>query len=105
MSSTYLCNGCMKLASQMGSRVRMLDGRPQRVCASCAPTLEAGKRSKKAKKPEINLGFTTGKYGVPLGTKDYVGYDFRFQASPEEANAIKANGFYAKQWRELRSKK
>jgi hypothetical protein len=48
---------------------------------------------------------TWTKYGTPCGTKEFVGYDYRFQASPEEAEAIKANGFYAKQWAELRSKK
>jgi hypothetical protein len=48
---------------------------------------------------------TWTKYGTPCGTPEYVGYDKRFKASPEETEALKANGFYAKQWRELRSKK
>jgi hypothetical protein len=48
---------------------------------------------------------TFTKYGTPIGTPAYIGYDNRFQASPEEAEAIKTNGFYAKQWAELRSKK
>jgi hypothetical protein len=48
---------------------------------------------------------TWTKYGTPCGTPAFIGYDTRFQSSPEEAEALKANGFYAKQWRELRSKK
>jgi hypothetical protein len=48
---------------------------------------------------------TWTKYGTPCGTPAYIGWDTRFQASPEEAEALKANGFYAKQWQELRSKK
>jgi hypothetical protein len=52
---------------------------------------------------DIQQTFT--KYGTPVGTPAFIGYDTRFQASPEEAEALKANGFYAKQWQELRSKK
>jgi hypothetical protein len=47
----------------------------------------------------------TNRYGTPVGTPAFVGYDYRFQSSPEEAEALKANGFYSRQWRELRSKK
>jgi hypothetical protein len=49
---------------------------------------------------EVQAKFT--KYGTPVGTPAYVGYDYRFQASPEEAEAIKATGFYSTQWRQLR---
>jgi hypothetical protein len=56
-----------------------------------------------AQPTEVQAKFT--KYGTPVGTPAFVGYDYRFQCSPEEAEALKANGFYAKQWRELRSKK
>jgi hypothetical protein len=52
---------------------------------------------------DIQQTFT--KYGTPVGTPAFIGYDTRFQSSPEEAEALKANGYYAKQWRELRSKK
>jgi hypothetical protein len=53
----------------------------------------------------VSDNFTHDRWGQPVGTPAFVGYDYRFQASPEEAEAIKANGFYAKQWQELRSKK
>jgi hypothetical protein len=86
----------------MGSRVRLLKGKSSRVCSSCAPSLEAGPRQKKAK--ARNEGFTTGKYGTPLGTPPYIGRDVRFQASPEEIAQIKKTGFYATEWKRLRGK-
>jgi hypothetical protein len=102
--STFLCPGCSKLGSNLGSRVRLLEGRSSRVCSVCAPNLEAGKRSKKAKNPPRNDGFTTGKYGVPIGTPDYIGYDTRNQCSPEEIAQIKKTGYYSQEWKQLRGK-
>jgi hypothetical protein len=86
----------------MGSRVRLIKGKSSRVCSSCAPGLEAGPRQKKAK--TRNEGFTTGKYGTPIGTPAYIGRDVRFQASPEEIAQIKKTGFYSQEWRKLRGK-
>jgi hypothetical protein len=48
---------------------------------------------------------TWTKYGTPCGTPEYVGYDKRFKASPEETEAIKVNGYYSAQWRQLRGQK
>jgi hypothetical protein len=101
--STFLCPGCSKLGSNLGSKVRLLEGRSSRVCSSCAPSLPAGQRSKKAKTPR-NEGFTTGKYGTPIGTPPYIGRDVRFQASPEEIAQIKKTGYYSTEWRKLRAK-
>jgi hypothetical protein len=89
----------------MGSRVRLLEGKLSRVCARCAPDLPAGSRSKKAKNPPRNDGFTTGKYGTPLGTKDYLGWDYRYQAGPKEQMHIKAHGSFMEEWRTLRGDK
>jgi hypothetical protein len=48
---------------------------------------------------------TWTKYGTPCGTKEFVGYDYRFQASPKEAEEIKQTGFYSQQWKQLRGGK
>lgn len=107
--STFHCNSCSKLATNMGSRIRVVDRKPSRVCAACAPDLPLAERSKKAKqgprKPPKNDDFTTGRYGVPIGTKDYIGRDVRFQCGPEEIKALKKTGFYATQMRQLMGKK
>lgn len=48
---------------------------------------------------------TFTKYGVPLGTRDYLGWDYRTQTGPKEQEYIWNHGGFMTQWRKLRGKK
>lgn len=95
--SCFICRGLF-------SREGMTRRGTKFYCQADASKVLVGSDGKARVTSQKNETFTINRFGLPLGTPAYIGFDSRFQASPEEVKAIKQTGFYSQQWRQLRSK-